>query len=315
MDIRELQARAKRNEPLAKHTTARIGGPADLLIEVRSTEELIAVAQRADEMGLPYLVLGGGANVLVSDAGVRGLVVINRAKAVKFEVRGVKARVEVDAGVMLSTLARDCIERGLSGFEWAISVPGTVGGAVVGNAGAHGMDIAANLNLARVMRRGCAPEYWTPRQLQFGYRTSALKRYAPADRPIVLSAVFDLKLDYRANLERRANEFIAKRKATQPTGASIGSMFKNPPGDYAGRLIEACGLKGKRIGGAMISEKHANFFINVSGNATAAEVKALIDLAHAEVLRRFDVDLELEIELLGEWPVEARDGRLKGGPA
>jgi UDP-N-acetylmuramate dehydrogenase len=92
-------------------------------------------------------------------------------------------------------------------------------------------------------------------------------------------------------------------------------MFKNPPGDYAGRLIEACGLKGKRVGGAMISEKHANFFINVSGNATAAEVKALIDLAHAEVLRRFDVDLELEIELLGEWPVEARDGRLKGGPA
>ncbi|MCL6509419.1 MAG: UDP-N-acetylmuramate dehydrogenase [Anaerolineae bacterium] len=301
MDVNELQARARRNEPLSKHTTARIGGPADLLIEVRTTDELIAVAQRADAMGLPYLVLGGGANVLVSDAGVRGLVIVNRAREIRFDVRGVKARVEVDSGVMLATLARDCIERGLAGLEWAINVPGTVGGGVVGNAGAYGADIASNLNLARIMRRGYAPEYWTPRQLQFGYRTSALKRYAPADRPIVLSATFDLKMDYRANLERRANEYIARRKATQPPGASIGSMFKNPEGDYAGRLIEACGLKGKRIGGAMISDKHANFFVNVSGNAAASDVKALIDLAHAEVLKRFGVDLALEIELVGEW--------------
>ncbi len=297
----ELQSRARRNEPMSRHTTARIGGPADLLIEVRTTEELVAVAQRADAMGLPYLVLGGGANVLVSDAGVRGLVIVNRAREIKFDVRGIKARVEVDSGVMLTTLARDCIERGLAGLEWAISVPGTVGGGVVGNAGAHGADIASNLNMARVMRRGFAPEYWTPRQLQFGYRTSALKRYAPGDRPIVLSATFDLKMDYRANLERRANEFVARRKATQPPGASIGSMFKNPEGDYAGRLIEACGLKGKRIGGAMISDKHANFFVNASGDARASDVKALIDLAHDEVLKRFGVDLELEIELVGAW--------------
>lgn len=302
MDIAELQSRAKRNEPLSKHTTARIGGPADLLIEVRTTDELVAVAQRADAMGLPYLVIGGGANILVSDAGVRGLVIVNRAREVRFDVRGARARVEVDSGVMLATLARDCIERGLAGMEWAINVPGTVGGGVVGNAGAHGMEIASNLNLARVMRRGSPPEYWTPRQMQFGYRRSALKAYAPADRPIVLSATFDLKLDYRANLERRAGEFIARRKATQPPGASIGSMFKNPPGDYAGRLIEAAGLKGKQIGGAMISDKHANFFVNVSGQASADDVKALIDLAHAEVLRRFGVDLELEIELIGEWP-------------
>lgn len=309
MDIAELQSRAKRNEPLSKHTTARIGGPADLLIEVRTTDELVAVAQRADAMGLPYLVIGGGANILVSDAGVRGLVIVNRAREIRFDVRGARARVEVDSGVMLATLARDCIERGLAGMEWAINVPGTVGGGVVGNAGAHGMEIASNLNLARVMRRGSPPEYWTPRQMQFGYRHSALKAYAPADRPIVLSATFDLKLDYRANLERRAGEFIARRKATQPPGASIGSMFKNPPGDYAGRLIEAAGLKGKQIGGAMISDKHANFFVNVSGQASADDVKALIDLAHAEVLRRFGVDLELEIELIGAWP--GRDPRIE----
>lgn len=314
MDVNELQTRAKRNEPLARHTTARIGGPADMLIEVRTTDELIGLARRAEEMGLPYMVIGGGANILVSDYGVRGLVIVNRAKEAKFDVRGAKARVDVDSGVMLTTLARDCIERGLAGMEWAVNVPGTVGGGVIGNAGAHGADIASNLDLARVMRRGFAPEYWTPRQLQFGYRTSALKRFAPADRPIVLAATFELRIDYRANLERRANEFITKRKATQPPGASLGSMFKNPEGDYAGRLVEAAGLKGRQIGGAMISDKHANFFVNASGDARAEDVKALIDLAHAEVLAKFDIDLELEIELVGAWPAsQAADWRLEKG--
>jgi UDP-N-acetylmuramate dehydrogenase len=303
MDVNELQTRAKVNEPLSRHTTARIGGPADLLIEARTTNELVAIAQRADEIGLPYIVIGGGANILVSDMGVRGLVIVNRAREIKFTARGSypRMRVEADAGVMLVTLARDCIERGLGGLEWAINVPGTVGGALVSNAGAHGADVSSNLHLARVMRRGFPPEYWTPRQLAFGYRRSSLKQFAPADRPIVLGAIFGLKLDYRANLERRANEFIAHRKATQPPGATIGSMFKNPPNDFAGRLIEACGLKGTVRGGAMISPVHANFFVNVNGNAQAAGVKALIDLAHAEVLRQFGIDLELEIELVGEW--------------
>lgn len=305
MDILELQARAKRNEPMSKHTTSRIGGPADLLVEARSTEELVALAQRADEMALPYVVVGGGANILISDLGIRGMVIVNRAKEIKFDVRGVKAKAEVDSGVMLTTLARDCIERGLAGMEWAISVPGTVGGGIVGNAGAHGSDMAASVGMVRVLRRGAVPEYWTPRQLQFGYRHSALKNYAPADRPVVLAVTLELKVDYRANLERRANEFIAKRKATQPPGATIGSMFKNPEGDFAGRLIEACGLKGRNLGGAMISDKHANFFVNASGEAKAGDVKALIDLAHDEVLKRFGVDLQLEVELLGEWATVA----------
>ncbi len=300
MDITELQTRARRSESLARYTTARIGGPAELLIETRTVDELVSVVQRADELHLPYTVLGGGANVLVSDAGVRGLVILNRAKEMKFSVRGVQARVEVDAGVGLITLARDCIERGYAGMEWAISVPGTLGGAIVGNAGAHGSDIASNLYMAKIMRRGYAPEYWTNRQLQFTYRKSALKQYTLADRPVVLGAIFDLKIDYRANLEKRANEYVAKRKASQPPGATIGSMFKNPDGDYAGRLIEACGLKGRTIGGAQISEKHANFFVNL-GHAKAQDVKALIDLAHDNVLAKFGVDLQLEVELIGEW--------------
>lgn len=307
MRIEELRARAKRNEPMSRHTTARVGGPADLLIEARATDELIALARRADELGLPWLVIGGGANVLVSDAGIRGLVILNRAKEFRFTVRDTSARVEADSGVGLITLARECIERGLAGLEWAISVPGTVGGAVVGNAGAHGSDVSANLYMAKVLRRGAEPEYWTPRRLEFGYRTSALKRYASTDRPVVLSAMFDLKRDHRANLERRAGEYVSRRKATQPPGASMGSMFKNPPGDYAGRLIEAAGLKGKRIGGAEISNVHANFFLNVAGTAASADVKALIDLAHEEVLGQFGVDLQLEIELIGSWGGNSAD--------
>jgi UDP-N-acetylmuramate dehydrogenase len=300
MNIMALQQSARRDEPLARHTSARIGGPADLLIEVRTAEELVAVAAHADRIGMPCTILGGGANVLVADRGVRGIVVLNRAKDVRFSDRPGGARVEADAGAMLITLARDCIERGYGGLEWAISVPGTVGGAVVGNAGAHGADVATNLHMAAVLRRGGELEWWPAERMQFAYRRSALKAYPPADRPVVVVAQFDLTLEARAALERRAQEFTAKRKASQPPGASLGSMFKNPPGDYAGRLIEACGLKGRRIGGAMISDKHANFFLNVE-DAHACDVKALIDLAQHEVHARFGVMLELEVELLGDW--------------
>lgn len=297
----ELRARAKVKEPLSRYTTARVGGPADLLIEARTTDELLALLQRADAIGMPCHVLGSGANVLVSDLGVRGLVIVNRAREIRWKALDGNARVETDSGVALITLARECVERGLGGLEWAIGVPGTVGGAVVGNAGAHGSDVNANLVMARVLRRGAlAPEWWTKRQLGFGYRASALKLYQPAERPIVLTALFDLKHDNRANLERRAGEYNDRRRATQPPGATLGSMFKNPPGDFAGRLIEAAGLKGHRQGQAQISEKHANFFVN-TGSAAASDVKALIDLAQAEVLKQFSVQLELEVELLGDW--------------
>ena len=305
-----LRARARRHEPMARYTTARIGGPADLLVDARNVDELASLVQRADELGMPCIVVGGGANVLVSDEGVRGLVVLNRTRQIKFTEKGVSARLEVDSGVVLATLARDCIERGLAGFEWAVGVPGTVGGAVIGNAGAHGADVGANLHMARLMRRGAPPEYWTPRQLAYAYRSSALKRFAPEERPVVLSALFDLRRDQRANLERRAAEYTAKRRATQPPGASMGSMFKNPPGDFAGRLIDAAGLKGAQRGGAMISPVHANFFVNVRGDATAGDVKALIDLARESVLAQSGVLLELEIELVGEWDGGAGRGEV-----
>ncbi len=301
MNIQELQTRARRNELLGRYTTSRIGGPADLLLEARSSEELIGLIERASEMDLPCIVLGGGANVLVSDRGIRGMVIINRAKDIKYTVASTTARVEADSGVGLVTLARECIERGLAGFEWAIGVPGTVGGAVVGNAGAHGTEIKTNLYMARIMRRGADPEWWSARQLGFDYRMSALKRFAAHERPVVLAAMFDFRRDHRGNLERRATEFNTRRRASQPPGATIGSMFKNPPGDFAGRLLEAAGLKGARIGGAEISQVHANFFVN-DASASAQDVMSLINLAREKVARQFSIDLELEVELLGEWP-------------
>lgn len=288
----------KLNEPLARYTTARLGGPADMLIEAGSADELSAVVIAARSIQLPITILGGGANVLVSDAGVRGLTIINKAKRLEFREGGV---VWCESGVVLPTLARTCIARGLSGLEWAVGVPGTVGGAVVGNAGAHGRDTAADLTSATVLTADNVVEEWPNAAFQFAYRSSRIKREAGrAARSIVLAATFQLAAADPIELEKKAAEFNDYRRRTQPPGASLGSMFKNPPGEAAGRLIDHCGLKGVQVGDAEISTVHANFFVN-HGRARAADVKALIDLARAKVRERFEIDLELEIELVGDW--------------
>jgi UDP-N-acetylmuramate dehydrogenase len=287
------------NEPLARYTSARIGGPAQWLVNVDSIETLIRAVRVARDQGLAWRVLGSGSNVLVADAGVSGLVIINKARHVDFKEDN---KVYAEAGANLSTLARRCIARGWAGLEWAVSVPGTVGGAVVGNAGAHGSDIAANLDSAAVLEPDGTVVEWPLEKLAYGYRDSLLKRFAAQFSPVVLAATFALAPGDPVELAARAEEFVARRRATQPPGASMGSMFKNPQGDYAGRLIEAVGLKGVQVGGAHISPVHANFFVN-TGNATAADVKALIDLAQERVLRRFGVELQLEIELVGNWGI------------
>jgi UDP-N-acetylmuramate dehydrogenase len=281
------------DEPLARHTSARIGGPADALIAARSTEELARAARLAWTHDIPLFVLGGGSNVLVSDAGFRGLVVRNRTGGVAFEGETVVA----ESGVRTITLARRCIGRGLAGMEWAIGVPGTVGGAVFGNAGAHGGDMDSVVRWVEVATPE-GVERLSNDDLAFAYRSSALKR---RPRPaVILRAALGLAPEDAAAIGARADAYNAHRKQTQPPGATIGSMFKNPPGDYAGRLIDAAGLKGTQIGGAAISEKHANFFVNM-GEATAADVKGLIDAAREAVEARFGVRLELEIELVGAW--------------
>lgn len=286
------------DEPLARHTSARIGGPADAFLAAHSADDLRAVARIAWGHDAPLYILGGGSNILISDAGVRGVVVHNRTDGLDFR----ETVVQADSGVSTMQLARRCANRGLSGFEWAIGVPGTLGGAVYGNAGAHGGDMAASVIYVHAAVPSPDPDpadvSWDNTEMGFAYRSSILKRER---RPcVILGVTFQFQPDDPEAIKARMDEYNAYRKRTQPPGATIGSMFKNPPGDYAGRLIDAAGLKGAQSGGAQISQKHGNFFLNVA-DATADDVKSLVDLARREVEAQFGVRLELEVELVGEW--------------
>ena len=299
-DVVDLRAvfgdRLHENVSLAPYTSARIGGTADYLIMAKSSDELAATVSRLWEMQQPFVMLGGGSNVLVSDRGVRGVVVLNRAKAVRFD-KGDHPKVWVESGVVFSNLANRCAALGLAGLEWAATVPGTIGGAVYGNAGAFGGDMSGNLIAADLLtERGL--EQWTAAQMEYGYRTSALKRGQV--KAVVLSAELSLKNATVEEVSVKIAQFSERRKATQPPGASMGSMFKNPPGDFAGRLIEAAGLKGTRIGNVEISPVHGNFFVN-HGDTKADDVLALIQLVQAAVQEKFRIELELEVELIGDW--------------
>lgn len=284
------------NVSLAPYTSARIGGPADVLVTVHSAEELADVMQFIWQESIPYYILGGGSNVLVSDDGFRGVVVLNRAKAVRFEA-GDQPQVWCEAGVVIANLAKRCASKGLAGLEWSATVPGTVGGAVYGNAGAFGGDMTHNLIWADVLTKN-GREKFSLEQMGYGYRTSILKRNEI--QGIILSALLKLKNSTKEEVSVKIEQFSERRKATQPPGASMGSMFKNPAEDHAGRLIEAAGLKGMRIGNAEISTLHGNFFIN-HGETKAEDILALIRLVQRTVKEKFDVTLELEVELVGDW--------------
>ena len=288
--------KVKENVSLAPYTSARIGGPADYLITASSSDELAEVMTFIWQQHLPYFILGGGSNVLISDQGVRGVTLLNRAKAVHFE-NGDQPKVWVESGVVFSNLANRCASKGFSGLEWAATVPGTVGGAVYGNAGAFEGDVSGNLIWAEILTESNR-ERWSIEEMAYGYRTSTLKRGAL--KAIVLSAELSLKNATKEEVSAKIGQFSERRKSTQPPGASMGSMFKNPQGDYAGRLIEAAGLKGTRVGNAEISTLHGNFFVN-HGRTKASDIRALIELAQRTVQGKFGVVLELEIELVGEW--------------
>lgn len=292
----------QRDVPLAKYTSARVGGPADMLLIVHSAEELEAAVTLAYETGTRYFILGGGSNILVADRGVRGLVILNRARSITFRHAGASIVCTAESGANLSSLARQCISKGLAGLEWAIGVPGTVGGAVVGNSGAHGGDMSDNVVAVTLWEAGRGTRTLSADELRFGYRDSILKREQGKHRPrrVVLTAEMRFDLETPEVLIARADGFTAKRKQSQPGGASTGSMFKNPENYFAGYLIEAAGLKGFRTGDAEISEKHANFFIN-HGNATAEEIRLLVAEAWHVVKDRFGVEMDLEVELVGDW--------------
>ena len=292
----KLGDKVRENVSLAPYTSARIGGPADVLITVESADELSRTMKLLQKQEIEYLLLGGGSNVLVSDRGVRGVVVLNRAKGVRFH-GGDQPSVTAESGVIFSNLANRCAVKGLSGLEWAATVPGTIGGAVYGNAGAFGGDMTGNLVWAELLTEN-GREKFTAEQMGYGYRTSILKR-GELDG-IVLCAELRLSNSTRDAVSTTIEQFGAHRKATQPPGASMGSMFKNPDGDYAGKLIEAAGLKGTRIGNAEISPVHGNFFLN-HGATRAEDIRALIELVIKTVKEKQGVGLELEVELVGEW--------------
>ena len=296
-DLRRAFGEAVReNASLAPYTSARIGGPADILLTVKSLEELAQAVTHLWARNEPFFLLGGGSNILVSDRGVRGVVVLNKAKALRFEGTD-SPQVWAESGATFSQLAQRAATRGLSGLEWAATVPGTVGGAVYGNAGAFGGDVAHDLVCAEVLTES-GRQAWPVEKLAYGYRTSLLKRME--EKAVVLAARFALQAATKEAVSAKIGQFSARRKETQPPGASMGSMFKNPEGDHAGRLIEAAGLKGTRIGGAEISTVHGNFFIN-HGGTRAADIRALIQLAQKTVQEKLGVSLELEIELVGDW--------------
>ena len=292
----KLGDKVKENVLLAPYTSARIGGPADIFITADTAAELSRIVKILWKQEMPFALLGGGSNILVSDQGLRGVVLMNRAKAVKFH-GGDQPSVTVESGVVFSNLAHRCASKGFAGLEWAATVPGTIGGAVYGNAGAFGGDMSGNLSSAELLTEN-GKEIITVEQMIYGYRTSILKRGEL--KAIVLSAELALKNSTKEEVTVKIQQFSAHRKATQPPGASMGSMFKNPPGDYAGRLIESAGMKGTRIGSAEISPLHGNFFIN-QANTKAADIRALIQLVQKTVKEKCNVELELEIELIGEW--------------
>ncbi|MBI4505523.1 MAG: UDP-N-acetylmuramate dehydrogenase [Chloroflexi bacterium] len=297
----------KLGEPLARHSTFRVGGPADAFVVVRVADELRRAVQAARACGLRTLVLGGESNVLPADAGLSGVVIANRAQAwwVVTEPAGDRpAVVRAESGVRLGRLAREAAKRGLGGLAWAEGIPGTVGGGVVSNAGAFGGCIADVLLAAELLWPDGALCTLPACELDLRYRHSRLHDVPDA---VVLSADLALRPGAPDELLARIRQIGAERKAKQPAGASAGSVFKNPPGAAAGALIDRAGLKGTRVGGAWIALEHGNFILT-NGRARAADVWALITLAREAVAQQFGIALELEVQLVGEWQREAGNG-------
>jgi UDP-N-acetylmuramate dehydrogenase len=281
--------------PMAPLTTLRVGGPADRLAAPRDRDALLATLRLARDADVPWFVLGNGSDLVVADAGIRGLVVRNRARVIQIA----DAHVTADAGTPMAMLVKRATAEALTGIEFGISVPGTLGGAVWANAGAHGGEMRDIVS--GVVAWDPADDEvreLPPSECAFAYRESRFKHA----REVVLGAGLQLRHGAREAIDARVAEHQAQRRATQPLAdQNAGSVFRNPPGDHAGRLADAAGLKGRRIGSAMVSPLHANFIVTDRGGS-AADVRALGDLVRATVAERFGISLEYEIEFVGDWP-------------
>jgi len=297
--LREIFGRKlQENVLLANYTTMQVGGPSDALLVANSAGELAEIVRKLWELGLPVKVLGSGSNLLVSDKGIRAVTVINHAHNIKINIRSVPITVWAESGALLVNVSKKLALWGLKGMEWAATIPGTVGGAVYGNAGAFGGETCRNLIAADILHREEGRSEWPCEKLEFSYRTSKIKH--GLDNAVILAALFEVIEGNREEIQANIEKFKKRRRRNQPPGASMGSIFRNPRDEKAGRLIEAVGLKGKRIGGAVISEQHANFIIN-EGGATAKDILTLLEMAHDKVMEKFNIALMPEIEVIGDW--------------
>ena len=289
----QIKGRIVYGEPLDKYTSFGIGGPADVMVFPEGAADVRAALRLCREERVPYLVLGGGSNLLVRDGGFRGVVLHLEGVFTQLNVEG--KRVWAGAGVRLSRLVAFCSKLALSGVECLAGVPGTVGGAVRGNAGAFGGSIADHLVAVRLLTNEGDEHVFSRDRMEFSYRRSSLPEGC-----VILEAAFDLEQGDTGEIRRRISANLVQRNRGQPVEwRSAGSVFKNPPGEYAGRLVEKAGLKGVRVGRACISAKHGNFIINLGG-ATATDILALIDLMQRQVREKMQVELELEVRVVGE---------------
>lgn len=297
-----FRGEASFGEPLARHTTFRIGGPAAALLVPRDRAEIVALFGALRGRGLPYKTLGNGSNLLVSDRGVRAAVIKTRPALNRLS--STKNLVEAGAGCRLSRLCRFAAERGRGGLEFLAGIPGTVGGAVVMNAGWGGKSAGEAIETVSFLDPAGRARSRKAARCGFAYRASRFRESGE----VILSAVFRTASEDPEKISRRMTKVLAERKASFPGSLpGAGSVFKNPPGDFAGRLIEEAGLKGVRIGGAVISPAHANFIVN-RGGAGSKDVLRLIELARGRVMARFGIKLELEIEI---WPEPGNRPKVK----
>jgi UDP-N-acetylmuramate dehydrogenase len=313
----QLGVELKQNAPLASLTTMKVGGNAEYLATVGETAHLIRVLRWARANEIPWFVIGGGSNMLIADGGMRGLVIHNRCRAVRIDPapccvnpQDLRPYLFAESGAPTAGAARTSVKAGLTGFEWAISLPGTIGGAVVGNAGAYGSEVKDSFEYGWMLDEHDDVTQVSLADMHYDYRASSMKQRATPENPlragfgsVLLSANFRMVEGDVEEIRARADKFLQHRRTTQPVEPSLGSTFVNPPGDFAGRLIEMAGLKGTRVGGVEVSDVHANFLVNRGGigAATASDALALIQRIQARVADKFGILLEPEVQFAGEW--------------
>jgi len=293
-------ATVRLDEPIGRHVTFGVGGPADAYVIAENEDQLRLAYSLAKSAGEPVLIFGSGSNILVGDGGVRGLTIENRTSNVDGpSPNGAGFRARVASGVSFASLSRRLANAGYAGIEWACGIPGSLGGAVVSNAGAYEWSLKDVLKGARLSDEDGNVIDVPPEELDLTYRNSAFTRGEIRDK-IVLSVDLRLERGDAATLKQRVREFDEQRRAAQPPGRNCGSVFKNPPQNPSWWYIAQVGLRGHRIGGAQFSDQHANFILNL-GDARAADIVALIKLAQQRVRDRFGIELEPEVAMVGEF--------------